>query len=76
MCILFAPWYYTLFLCTIGLVVFNHYYESIFAGIFLDILYGTQYNLLLGVPIYSTLMVFVLLIIIKTLTTHIRFYEK
>ena len=73
--VLFASWWCTLLFCFIGVILFRHYYECVFIGVLLDILYGTPYSRLIDISIVFTAVAFVLFAASSGFKTHIRLYE-
>lgn len=73
--ILFVSWWYILFLCFVGVIIFQRYYECIFVGILLDMLYGIPREQLMSIPIIFTITTSILFIVSGGLKTHARFYE-
>ena len=71
--VLFAGWWCTLFFCFIGVILFRHYYECVFAGILLDLLYGMPHEYLMNVSIIFTTVTLVLFTVIYGLKTHVRY---
>ena len=70
--ILFISWWYTLFLCFIGVILFKHYYECIFVGVLLDLLYGMPHEHLMNISLIFTTATSVLFAAVYGLKIHVR----
>lgn len=48
MSVFFAPWYLTVLLAFLFVVLFPKFWEAVFAGLFLDAMYGSESGTLYG----------------------------
>ena len=70
--LLFINWWCTLFLCFGGVILFRRYYECIFAGVLLDMLYGIPHEHLMNISLIFTTATSILFAVIYGLKIHIR----
>ena len=66
-------WWCTLFLCFGGVILFRRYYECVFAGILLDMLYGMPRDHLMNVPLIFTAITSILIVSSGGLKTYVRY---
>lgn len=71
--ILSINWWFTLILCFGGIILFRSYYECVFAGIALDMLYGMPQETLMNTSLIFTAITSVLIIVSGGLKTHVRY---
>ncbi|MCK5591261.1 MAG: hypothetical protein KAI72_04830 [Candidatus Pacebacteria bacterium] len=71
--ILSVNWWITLILCFGGVILFRSYYECIFAGIALDMLYGIPQEFLMNTSLIFTAITSVLFIASGGLKTKVRY---
>ncbi len=71
--LLSVSWWCTLFLCFGGVILFRRYYECVFAGILLDMLYGMPHEHLMDISLIFTTVTFVLFTVVYRLKTHVRY---
>jgi len=69
--LLFVNGWFALFLCFIGVVLFQSYYECVFAGVMIDSLYGLSGITLMNIPLIFTAITFVLIVVGNKLKTNI-----
>lgn len=65
-----APWWLAFLMAILGLFYFDNLYEVIFAGLFIDVLYGVKYEFF-GFSLIFTLAMTVLFYIISRFKTQI-----
>ena len=66
-------WWCTLFLCFFGVILFQHYYECLFAGILLDVLYGMPRDYLMNTSLIFTAITSILIIGSSRLKIYVRY---
>ena len=71
--ILSVNWWFTLLLCFGGVILFRSYYECVFAGIALDMLYGMPQGYLMNTSLIFTTITSVLIIGSGGLKTQVHY---
>jgi len=73
--VFYFPWWLVATLVVIGAFLFDGFYEMIFIGFLLDVLYGARAEEFYGIWFVFTIIFTTMYIIIKRLKKNIRFYE-
>lgn len=74
--IFYLPWWSTIFFILLGTFLFRNFYEGIFAGLLLDLLYGTGVKEFYGVWFVFTASTLIFFVIGERLKKNIRIYES
>lgn len=74
--ILYLPWWFTAFLALLGIFLFKNFYEVVFAGFLLDLLYGTAVKEFYGIWFIFTAFFLILFILMERLKKNIRMCEN
>lgn len=74
--IFYLQWWITVFFILFGMFLFRNFYEGIFAGLLLDLLYGTSVKEFYGIWFVFTGITSIFFILIEFLKKNIRVYES
>ncbi len=74
--IFYLPWWSTAFFVLLGIFLFKNFYEAIFAGLLLDLLYGTGVKEFYGIWFVFAVSFSVFFILGERLKKNIRIYES
>jgi len=72
---MYLPWWSTALLVVLGVFLFRNFYEAIWAGILIDLLYGTRTVEFAGVWFVFTVSFSALVLIGERLKKNIRAYD-
>lgn len=68
----FGPLYLTLLLMSIGLLFYPRFWESIVAGILLELLYRGEGNTLMTAPAFFSLSILAAFVLVESLRMFVR----
>jgi len=74
--ILFSTWWFTFFLVVVGVFLFKNFYEAIFAGLLIDLLYGVVAEEFYGIWFVFTASFLILFLLVERFKKNIRVYES
>jgi len=73
--VLFSHWLIVFVLALFCIFFFRNFYEAIFAGLLIDLLYGIAIPKLFFIPLFFTIVFTTVYIGISTLKRHLRSYD-
>jgi len=72
MAVFYAPWWFVFPVVSLGAFYFSPYYEAIFVGMLVDVLYGVQGGLYTGYGIAGLIAGSIILIVAKRIKRDLR----
>jgi len=74
--VFYLPWWVTIFFVVIGIFLFKNFYEGIFVGLLIDLLYGTGAKEFYGIWFVFTVSTAIFFILGERIKKNIRVYES
>jgi hypothetical protein len=70
------PWWISILLVFVGIFMFNNFYEFIIASVIVYSLYAIEGDRLISSPIFYSLIIITLYIVIQIIRSNIILYKK
>jgi len=74
--LLILPWWVSVLLAITGIFIFNNFYEFIFSGVVVYSLFSLPSDRLIASPIFFSLSVVFLYIVVQIIKNNIILYKK